>query len=244
MSAIRKEVIIGDCRLLLGDCLEILPTLGKVDAVVTDPPYGIGFPYNSHDDTEENLFRLIAGVVPMALAMATRVVITPGNTNVFKYPPANWIGAWTWDTTTACGFWGWSQWQPILLYGADVWPGTSSKGGSLKSDRIHFSGGEAKISHAEGGGHTCPKPAEFVRRLVARFSIPTDTILDPFMGSGTTGVACVKLGRKFIGIEIDEGYFNIACKRIADAVARPDLFISTTKAPEPVQQPLFGGEAA
>ncbi|MCO5071118.1 MAG: site-specific DNA-methyltransferase [Rhizobiaceae bacterium] len=65
------------------------------------------------------------------------------------------------------------------------------------------------------------------------------TILDPFMGSGTTGVACVKLGRKFIGIEIDEGYFDIACKRVADAVARPDLFIEAAKMPAPKQEPLL-----
>ena len=224
-----REERIGDCRLILGDCLEVMPLLGKVDAVVTDPPYGIGFPYNSHEDTPENLEALIQGMVPIARKMASRVVITPGNTNVFRYPPADWIGAWTWDTTTARGFWGWSQWQPILLYGEDVWPGTNSKGGPLKSDRIHFSGGEAKINHADGGGHTCPKPLAFMEKLIGRFTEFGDTILDPFMGSGTTLVACAKMGRKGIGIELDQDYFEIACKRVEDAYRQPDLFIEPPK---------------
>ena len=74
--------------------------------------------------------------------------------------------------------------------------------------------------------------------------IPTaQTILDPFMGSGTTGVACVQLGRKFIGIEINESYFNVACRRIQDAHDRPDMFVAARE-PEPVQQPLFGGAPA
>jgi len=232
----KRHERIGDCDLYLGDCLEVMPTLGKVDAVVTDPPYGIGFPYNSHDDTAENLERLIAFVVPAVRSMASRVIITPGNTNVFKYPAADWIGAWTWDTTTARGFWGWSQWQPILLYGEDVWPGTNSKGGHLKSDRIHFSGGEAKILHEDGRGHTCPKPVEFMRRMVARFTLPKETILDPFMGSGTTLVACAKMGRKGIGIELDPEYFEIACKRVEEAYRQPDLFIEQQKAAEPQQE--------
>lgn len=232
MTAIKKDVRIGDCRLILGDCLEVMKELGPVDAVVTDPPYGIGFPYNSHDDTPENLTQIIEGTIPIARALARRVIVTPGNTNLFKYPAADWVGAWTWDTTTSRGFWGWSQWQPILLYGEDVWPGTNSRGGILKSDRIHFSGGQARISHAEGLGHTCPKPLAFMQRMVARFSIEGETILDPFMGSGTTLVACAKLARKGIGIELDPDYFEIACKRVAEAYRQPDLFVAPPTPPE------------
>ena len=231
----RKEVI-GDATLYLGDCRDILPTLGKVDAVVTDPPYGIGFPYNSHIDSAEALEALIPPLMDFVKA-SKRGVITPGNTNIHKYPAPTWTGAWTWDTTTSLGKWGWSQWQPILLYGDDVWPGTSSKGGPLKSDRINFSGGEAGIANAEGRGHTCPKPLEFMRRLIARFTLEDETVSDPFLGSGTTGVACAKLGRKFIGIEIDEGYFDIACARIRKAYAQPDFFIAPP-AEKPKQEAL------
>ena len=235
---IRRKEVIGNQTLILGDCLEVMPLLGRFDAVVTDPPYGIGFPYNSHEDTPENLEALIQGMVPVARKMASRVVITPGNTNVFRYPPADWIGAWTWDTTTACGFWGWSQWQPILLYGEDVWPGTNSKGGPLKSDRIHFSGGEAKINHADGGGHTCPKPLAFMEKLIGRFTEFGDSVLDPFMGSGTTLVACQRMGRHGTGIELDPDYFEIACRRVDEAARQPDLLIQAP-APQPTQEALL-----
>jgi DNA modification methylase len=227
-----EPVIIGDCTLYCCDCLEILPTLGKVDAVITDPPYGIGFDYASYDDTADNLERLIP-VLMEAVRGARRGVITPGNTNIHRYPAPNWMGAWTWDTTTACGFWGWSQWQPILLYGDDVAPGTASVNGVFKSDRIHFSGGAAKIDAGAGGGHTCPKPLTFVERLVARFTLGGEDVCDPFMGSGTTGVACAKLGRKFIGIELEPRYFEIACRRIEEAYRQPDMFIEP---PKPAQQ--------
>ena len=224
----RVDLLDGRVTLYRGDCREILPTLGKVDAVVTDPPYGIGFPYRSYVDSAEALEALIPSIMDV-VGRARRGVITPGNTNIHKYPAPTWTGAWTWDTTTSRGKWGWSQWQPILLYGEDVWPGTSSKGGPLKSDRINFSGGQAKIIDADGEGHTCPKPLEFMRRVVARFTSAGELVVDPFLGSGTTGVACVKLGRKFIGIEIDPRYFDIACRRIEEAARQPDLLIPETQ---------------
>ncbi len=231
----RTEHLAEGVTCILGDCLEVLPTLGRFDAVVTDPPYGIGFPYHSYDDTAANLERLIPAV-SRAIGNAKRGVITPGNTNLHRYPPPAWVGAWTWDTTTARGYWGWSQWQPILLYGEDVAPGTASVGGVFKSDRIHFSGGAANIDAGAGGVHTCPKPLAFATRLLARFSLPGETVLDPFMGSGTTGVAAVKLGRRFTGIEIDESYFSIACKRIEAALKQPDLFVEP---PKPIKQEAF-----
>ena len=227
----RTEVI-GDATLILGDCREVLPTLPRVDAVVTDPPYGIGFPYLSYADTQENLISLIDGFLPACRAIASRVVITPGVSNIASYPKPLWTGAWTWETTATFGALGFNQWQPILVYGDDV-PGFGSVNGALKSDRIHYAGGSAKIDHAEGEGHTCPKPISFVNRLLRRFTIDGETILDPFMGSGTTGVACIKLGRKFIGIEIEPKYFDIACRRIEDAAKQPDMFIAS--APKPLQ---------
>jgi DNA modification methylase len=84
--------------------------------------------------------------------------------------------------------------------------------------------------------HPTQKPLEIMKWCLS-FLPEADTILDPFMGSGTTGVACVKTGRRFIGIELDPDYFEIACKRIEDAYKQPDMFIN--KEPQPIQEPLI-----
>lgn len=236
----KPTAVIGDAQLYLGDCLEILPTLPKVDAVVTDPPYGIGFPYEGYEDTLVNLEALVASFVPNCRALAARAIITPGVSNVQRYPVADWIGAWTWETTATFGKLGFSQWQPILYYGADL-EGFGSVNGALKSDRIHFAGGAAKIDGGAGDIHTCPKPLGFMLRLLTRFTRESETILDPFMGSGTTGVACAQLGRKFIGIEIEPKYFDIACRRIEAAYAQGRLFNEPEAAPE--QASLLGDAA-
>ena len=235
MTYQRKEVI-GDCTLYLGDCRDVLPTLGKVDAVVTDPPYGIGFPYNSYKDTQEGLAELVSSFVPAALCIAQRVIITPGVSNIVLYPRPDWTGAWTWETTATYGGLGYSQWQPILFYGQDL-KGFGSVNGALKSDRIHFTGGAAKIDNSEGGGHTCPKPLAFVERLLLRFTLEGETVVDPFLGSGTTGVASARMGRRFIGCEIDPDYFDIACRRIEEAYKQPRLF--DEPAQKPVQNSMF-----
>lgn len=222
-----EPVTIGRATLYLGDCRDILPTLGKVDAVVTDPPYGIGFPYEGYEDTPGNLDALIEKFIPACLAIAQRLVITPGVTNLTRYPNPTWTGAWTWDTTSTFGKLGYSQWQPILVYGDDL-KGFGSVNGVLKCDRIHFTGVGSNREHSAGGGHTCPKPIGFMRRLANRFTNEGETILDPFMGSGTTGVAAVQMGRDFIGIEREPKYFDIACKRIEDAQKQGDLFIEAS----------------
>ena len=222
MSVNFEKVQIGDCTLYRADCLEVLRSLpdGSVDAVVTDPPYGLNFAYASYNDTESNLRELVSAFMPHVLRIAKRAAITPGNTNIHKYPEPTWTCAWTWNTTTARGRVGWSQWQPILFYGKDVFAGTRNHDGMLKSDRIDFTGGKANIDNKAGGSHPCSKPVSVMDKIVRRFTLSTDTVLDPFMGSGTTGVACVRTGRKFIGIEIDKGYFDIACKRIEDEYAK------------------------
>ena len=235
MSAIRKEVIIGDCRLLLGDCLEILPTLGKVDAVVTDPPYGINWkPRVNHQD-QKWVDRIDFDIRTFLLG---RYNLVWGGQYFADKLPVNegWL---TWvkrpithdfsndDRSYSSTELAWRDWgKPRFI--SHVWDGGMRAGAAENRTFCHPS----------------QKPIEVMEWCVKQVPADARTILDPFMGSGTTGVACVKLGRKFIGIEIDPGYFDIACKRIADAVARPDLFISTTKAPEPVQQPLFGESAA
>ena len=109
------KVEIGNATLYLGDCMDILPRLPKVDAVITDPPYGIGFDYQGYDDTQGNLEKLIAVFIPYGIQMAKRMAVTCGNTNIAIYPKADWYACWTFDTTSSRGKLGWSQWQPILF---------------------------------------------------------------------------------------------------------------------------------
>ena len=223
---------IGDATLYLGDCLEILPTLDRVDAVVTDPPYGIGFKYESYNDTRENIETLISGLFSIA-GKWERAAIFSGPAQVWKYPEPDWICSITWDTTGSRGFCGFSQWTPLLFYGKDLSGGFRNINGMTKSDVIRFSGGAGVgFMRGEQIDHPCPKPFNIVKSVVSRFSLGQETILDPFMGSGTTGVACAKLGRKFIGIEIEPKYFDIACKRIQKAYDQPDLFIKQPKKAE------------
>ena len=241
-NPIKREVIIGDCRLILGDCLEILPLLGKVDAVVTDPPYGVKLgedgptaigktAYNGFADTPEYVRDVCVKAIQFAIERFGRAVLTPGNRNCFSYPQPDEIG--TIYNPAGAGFsrWGFTTSQPVLYYGKD--PHLPKR----KPQAIY------STELTEKNGHPCPKPINLMKWLVDRGSLLGETVLDPFMGSGTTGVACVKLGRKFIGIEIDEGYFNIACDRIRKAYAQPDMFIAPRE-PAPVQQPLFGGAPA
>jgi len=221
---------IGDCVLYNADCREVLPTLGRVDAVVCDPPYGIGVEYGVFVDTQENVAALATDWLPIARSIAARVAITPGNGSQYLYERPDWTLAWVTPAGAGSGPWGFSCWQPILVYGADPF---LSSGKGRRPDLIHHT------ETSEKNGHPCPKPIHFMERLVERVSMPDDLIADPFMGSGTTGVACVKLGRRFIGIEIEEKYFDIACKRIEAATKEPRLPLPE---PKPVQTSLLDGE--
>ncbi|MBZ0173152.1 MAG: site-specific DNA-methyltransferase, partial [Phycisphaerales bacterium] len=205
--------VIGDCTLHLGDCREIMPTLGRVDAVVTDPPYGIDEAYESYDDTTDNLIALIASCVPLLRERASRVVVTSGVLNHMLYPKPDWTMAWVTPAGAGAGPWGFCCWQPVLCYGPDPY---LEMGLGRRPDVIIHTEGSPK------NGHPCPKPTRFMEVLIQRSTL-SGTILDPFMGSGTTGVACVRLQRKFIGIEIEEKYFDIACRRIEEEYKRGDF---------------------
>ena len=236
MSPIKRTEVIGDCTLYLGDCLEVLPLLGRVDAVVTDPPYGVGKKYASFDDTPEKAAAVANAVLAQSRQISLRVVMFTGMQMMWDLPKADWVCAWAWVSTGSYGKVGVNQWQPLLFYGRDV-PGFGAVNGIIKGDFKYFNDGIGSGFLAEKVDHPCPKIPKVMDWCVRRFSAADETVLDPFMGSGTTGVACVKLGRKFIGIEIDEGYFDIACERIRKAYAQPDMFVQ--RAPEPVQEALL-----
>lgn len=223
-----------DVKLMLGDCLELMRDLpaGSVDAVVTDPPYGVMLgevsngqareknqqPYAMFSDTPEYIISLVVPVIEDCIGRFGRVVVTPGNRNLWKYPPPDDIGCWYVPAATSRSKWGFACMNPILYYGKSPRAG---KGDTPNSVNMQA----ARDKSIE---HPCAKPLKFMEWLVLKASNPGDTILDPFMGSGTTGVACVKTGRNFIGMELDSTYFAIAERRIAEAQMQlPLLDINT-----------------
>jgi DNA modification methylase len=213
-----------------GDCLDVMRGMpdASVDAVITDPPYGLGFPYEEYDDTRENLVSLINNFLPHARRIARhRVVVLCGPTQIGMYPQPEWVGAVTWNTTGSHGRYGFSQWTPVLLYGKDV-KGFGSVNGCLKSDTIALAGGGGVgfTRSEEERKHTCPKPLTTMRAVVRRYTNPADVVLDPFAGSGTTGVACAMEARGFVGVERTATYVDIARRRIADAQAQTLLGVA------------------
>lgn len=211
-----REEIIGDCRLILGDCRDVLPTLGRVDAVVTDPPYGIGIAANpvrqKHEKLDWDNQTPSRDLINLCLEISESAVIWGGN--YFNLPPAQKILVW-------------DKMQPPDFSLAMLEIAWTNIGGPAKMFR------QSVTSYAKE--HPTQKPENLMQWCLG-FLPDAQTILDPFMGSGTTGVACVNLGRKFIGIEREPKYFDIACKRIAEAYKQPRLF--DEPAPKPVQEAL------
>jgi len=209
---------IGDATLYLADCLEVLPTLGKVDAVVTDPPYGIGIAANPVRQKHERMDWDNA-IPPKAIFDAifersTKQIIWGGN--YFHLPATQ-------------RFLIWDKIQPenfSLAMCEQAWTNLS---GPAKIYRKSVLGYEKD--------HPTQKPVELMQWCLG-FLPDAETILDPFMGSGTTGVACANLGRKFIGIEIEPKYFDIACKRIETAYLQPRLFDEPRVKAVPQELPL------
>ena len=207
-----EKVTIGNCELWHGDCREVLPFVAA-DCVITDPPYGVGLDYESFDDTEAEAAYLGVWAVNWALAKDIRCVVTPGTRIIFKYPPPTDIGCLYFPAAAGFSRWGFCSFQPILFYGKDPDPNNRKR-----------ANGKSFTERSENNGHPCPKPIGMMNWLVDRASLVGETVCDPFMGSGTTGVACVNLGRSFVGIERERKYFDIACRRIEQAYAQSRLF--------------------
>jgi len=211
-----NPVQIGDATLYLGDCLEILPTLDKVDAVVTDPPYGIEHSGHGQIFVHATPIRGDAGqeayTILDSLGYPLVAFFSPYNP-----PDVNWRSVLCWDKggDTGCGGDRKTCWKRnfeligVKRNGALI--------GKMDSAVLHY-----RSRDNDDTGHFCEKPVSLMSYLVGK--LPHQFIFDPFMGSGTTGVACANLGRKFIGIEIEPKYFDIACERIEAAYAQGRLF--------------------
>jgi len=191
------------CTIYHGDCRDIMPSLPKVDLVLTDPPYGVKIKYNNYDDSDENIRKVIVPIIVTCIEKYGRVVLTPGNKQVWKYPPARDIGCWFNPAGTGFGSWGFCLAHIILFYGKDPHPNKMPSSITGLFDR------------RDSDNHPCIKPLPFITWLVNRASDEGETVLDPFMGSGTTLRAAKTLKRKSIGVELEEKYCEIAARRLA-----------------------------
>jgi len=238
MSGIIREERIGDCVLYQGDCLEIMPGLGKVDAVLTDPPYGIGESDGKSISrlraigalhasvSSRQAARLDYGVkdwdcrtaqeaVDAAISLSDTAIVFGGN--YYSLPPSScWL---VWDKLN-----GGSDFADCEL----AWTNMQK---AVRIAKIHWNGCMRVERHIPRE-HPTQKPVALMQWCLG-FLPNAETILDPFMGSGTTLVACAKLGRKGIGIELGPDYFEIACKRVEEAYRQPDLFVAP---PAPAKQ--------
>lgn len=206
--------------IIRGDCLNVLPL--DCDSVIMDPPYGIN--YTSNDKRRRRLFRKIEGDESQDVGLLALEKLKDLPICTFASPKAPWPGKWrnrlVWDKGPAVGGGGdttttWKNtWELIL---------TNDRFRALNGNRD-----SAVLSYwsipKQSIDHPSAKPVDLMIYLVSKLTSPGDTILDPFMGSGTTGVACIRTGRKFIGIEIDDVYFDMARKRLAAELAQGDLF--------------------
>jgi site-specific DNA-methyltransferase (adenine-specific) len=242
MTYKRKEVI-GKATLYLGDCMEVMPLLDKVDAVVTDPP----FEKEAHTAIRRTQKSIKSGDYDaLNFGMITEDI-------------RNFVSKWCTENSKGwnlffCQVEAVAKWRDTIeshkgkYKRACVWvkPNSSPQfNGQMPAQGYEcivcqwageghskWNGGGKRgvFTHNTNGGtrhgvHPTEKPVSLMKELVSLFTFDNDVVLDPFMGSGTTGVAAVQMGREFIGIELDEEYFNIACKRIEDAQRQGDMFV-------------------
>lgn len=182
----------------------------RVAVCLTDPPYGLGDSttkknnYASYEDSSDSLDRLITAFFPIVSSLSDICIITPGNGNVHRYTPPTWTMAWFTPAGVGRGPWGFCCWQPIICYGKD--PKLTKR---LGCHPDAFTMTEA----AYKSEHPCAKPIGVWSWLMKRVSERDETVLDPFLGSGTSVIVAEKLGRRCFALEIEPGYVDICVRR-------------------------------
>ena len=214
------------CTIYHGDCRDVLPRV-MADAVVTDPPYGVGFAGKATkrrrlrggytggwEDTPAYLDEVVIPVIRKLLSRTChppiRVVLTPGIRNMWRYPEPDAVGALFYPAGAGLGPWGFTCWQPIFYYGKDPYLATGQGHRPDSFSTLKTAGPDAE--------HPCPKSLKTMHWLVTKASLPGEVVLDPFAGSGTTLLAAKNLGRRAVGIEIEERYCEIAARRLGQEV--------------------------
>lgn len=216
----RREVLAEGVEVYLGDCLEVLPTLGRFDLALTDPPYGIGIAANpvrqKHAKKAWDAATPPSTVFDLIKEHSGEQIIWGGN--YFDLPPSQ-------------GFLVWDKQQPenfSLAMCEQAWVSFQRPAKMFQKRVVGYD-----------KQHPTQKPVELMQWCL---TFVPGAVVDPFMGSGTSGVAAVKMGRCFTGVEIDSGYFDVACKRIDAALKQTDLFVAT---PAPLKQTsMFSEDAA
>jgi len=203
MTYKRKEVI-GGQTLYLGDCMEVMAGLEPVDAVVTDPPYGIGITKSNRLAVSRGLGGKSWDETPADLTTLPNVLSIIWGGNYFDLPP--YRAPLVWDKNNAG-----RDFADFEL----AWTNLDMVARRFVFRPMNMDGGKQ---------HPTQKPIVLMEWCLG-FLPNAQTILDPFMGSGTTLVACQRLGRSGIGIELDPDYFEIACKRVDEATRQPDMFV-------------------
>ena len=229
MSGIVQEVTIGDCRLILGDCREVLPLIDRHDLLLTDPPYGLGgvlgrtpsrtTRWRKHFGTGAPTWDMttVEDGVLLSLATAEKSIVWGGQ--FYLMSPARCLLSWNkiirnWSSSEAEHAWT-NLDKPNRVF--------DYSHGQLATEGKHY--------------HPTQKPVPLMAWCINQAGAPT-TVLDPFMGSGSTGVACVQSGLAFTGIELDHIYFDSACERIENAYRQAPMF-PATKQENPHQNSLL-----
>lgn len=212
-------------ELHLGDCVQYMKSMGdsSVDMVFADPPYNVGLKYASYTDKLSDVDYLAwcrEWFLECRRISKSCVIVTPGMVSVPMWiadiERTHFLIAWTKQNNCSRNYIGktsgFQTWEPILVFG--------------KAKRVVLRDSvDIPISiQSDADGHPCPKPLKLMKWIVTNFTEPGDTVFDPFTGSGTTGVAALKLERNFVGCELDKKYHAIAQRRLEDAAAQPMLF--------------------
>ena len=214
----------GPVTLYLADCRDVLPTLAGIDAVVTDPPYGVGIRYATYEDSLDNWYALMNEVVPLMRRVAGVVVMPSCAINRMEWWYANhkpdWLIAWYKGSPGHQAYVGFNDWEPHLVWGKPK-----------RAMHDHFQ----TVCGAPSNHHPCPKPVEWAEWLVRRLACRGELIVDPFLGYGATALACIETGRQFAGVEVAPEYFAATVRRIDAALDQKRLPFAVEEAECPTR---------